>query len=101
MSPYAWVRYWPGSQARTWWTLGLLGFSEAAMLDLRYDNIRVSYLMPGSVDTGFGGPAPAEESGDSWKIAPADIAQVVVDLLDQPARTLPSRVEIRPSRPRK
>lgn len=80
---------------------GLNAFSEALMQEVRHDNIRVSYIMPGSVDTGFGGPVPAKETGDSWKIAPEDIAQVVIDLLDQPARTLPSRVEIRPSRPRK
>lgn len=79
----------------------LNAFSEALMQDVRYDNIRVSYIMPGSVETGFGGPASSKEAGESWKIAPEDIAEVVVNLLDQPARTLPSRVEVRPSRPRK
>ncbi len=80
---------------------GLNAFSEALMQEVRHDNIRVSYIMPGSVETGFGGPGPAHETGESWKIAPEDIAQVVIDLLNQPARTLPSRVEVRPSRPRK
>lgn len=76
---------------------GLNGFSEAMMLDHRYDNVRVSYIMPGSVDTEF---ASASASAD-WKIAPEDVAQVVVSLLTMPSRTLISRVEIRPSKPRK
>ncbi len=76
---------------------GLNGFSEALMLDHRYDNIRVSYIMPGSVDTDFGsGPAPA-----AWKIAPDDIAEIVMMLLRMPERTLVSRIEVRPSRPQK
>jgi NAD(P)-dependent dehydrogenase (short-subunit alcohol dehydrogenase family) len=73
------------------------GFSEAMMQDVRYDNVRVSYVMPGSVDTEF-----TAGSGDgSWKIAPEDVAQVVMGLLQMPARTLVSRVEIRPSKPKK
>ncbi|MDP9171718.1 MAG: SDR family oxidoreductase [Acidobacteriota bacterium] len=75
---------------------GLKGFSEAMMLDHRHDNIRVSCVMPGSVDTGFGGAASA-----SWKIAPEDIAEIVVMLLKTPGRTLVSRVEVRPSKPSK
>src|SRR6202167_100458 len=76
---------------------GLHGFSEAMMLDHRYDNVRVSCIMPGSVDTDFGaraGTAP-------WKIQPEDIAEVVAMLLRMPARTLISLVEIRPSKPQK
>ncbi|MBI3471061.1 MAG: SDR family oxidoreductase [Candidatus Solibacter usitatus] len=76
---------------------GLNGFSEAIMQDLRYDNVRVSYIMPGSVNTGF---SPGGERAD-WKIAPEDVAQVVLDLLRMPARTLVSRVEMRPSKPKK
>ena len=76
---------------------GLNGFSEAIMQDLRYDNIRVSYIMPGSVDTGFTSGAGAAD----WKIAPEDVAAVVLSLLKMPARTLVSRVEIRPSKPKK
>jgi len=76
---------------------GLNGFSEALMLDHRYDNVRVSYIMPGSVDTEFNDGTP----GADWKIAPADIAEVVSDLLRMPERTLVSRVEIRPLKPRK
>jgi len=77
---------------------GLNGFSEALMLDHRYDDVRVSYIMPGSVDTKFG--AGTEGAAD-WKIAPADVAEVVVDLLRLPERTLVSRVEMRPLKPRK
>lgn len=84
---------------------GLNAFSEALMQEVRYDDIRVSYIMPGSVATGFGGPsaraAGINRPGEDWKIAADDVAQVVMDLLATPARTLPSRVEMRPSRPRK
>lgn len=75
---------------------GLNAFSEALMQEVRYDNIRVSYVMPGSVDTAFGGPGSAD--GD-WKLSPADVARVIVDLLAHDSRSLPSRVEIRPSKP--
>ena len=75
---------------------GLNGFSEAMMLDHRYDNIRVSYVMPGSVSTDFGMGGAAE-----WKIAPEDIAEIVSSLLRMPERTLVSRVEVRPTQPRK
>ncbi|HTQ57432.1 MAG TPA: SDR family oxidoreductase [Bryobacteraceae bacterium] len=73
------------------------GFSEAMMLDHRYDDIRVSYVMPGSVDTDF---SPRTASA-GWKIQPEDIADVVLALLRLPDRTLVSRVEIRPSKPKK
>ena len=73
---------------------GLNGFSEAMMLDHRHEGVRVSYVMPGSVSTDFGG-------GADWKIAPEDVAEVVAALLRMPARTTVSRVEIRPSRPPK
>ena len=75
---------------------GLNGFSEAVMLDHRHDDIRVSYIMPGSVATEFG-----SGGGDDWKIAPEDIAEIVMSLLRMPERTLVSRVEVRPSRPKK
>ena len=76
---------------------GLNAFSEALMQEVRQDNIRVSYIMPGSVSTGFSGPRGTGAA--DWKIAPEDIAEIVVDLLTFPARSLPSRVEVRPSRP--
>ncbi len=80
---------------------GLNLFSEALLLDHRHDNLRVSYIMPGSVDTEFSG-SPGGRSGDtSWMIAPEDVADVVAMVLAMPARTMVSRVEIRPSRPRK
>jgi len=72
------------------------GMSEALMQEIRYDGIKVSYIMPGSVDTWFGGHPPDEKS---WKLAGSDVAQVVIDLLGHDARSLPSRVEIRPSQP--
>ena len=78
---------------------GLVGFSEAMMLDVRQHGIRVNYIMPGSVATHFDGHAPSEE--DAWKIQPEDIADLVMELLAMPERTLPSRIEVRPSRPPK
>ncbi len=78
---------------------GLNALSEATMLDHRYDNVRVSYILPGSVDTGFSGHGRGENS--DWKIAPEDIAEIVLDILRMPNRTLISRVEVRPSRPQK
>lgn len=76
---------------------GLNAFSEALMQEVRYDGIRVSYVMPGSVATGFGGGDPSK--GDDWKIAPDEVAEVVVSLLRHDPRSLPSRVELRPSKP--
>lgn len=76
---------------------GLNGFSEAMMMDHRYDGVRVSYIMPGSVDTDFS----PRKSAAAWKIQPEDIADVVMMLLRMPARTLVSRVEVRPSQPPK
>jgi 3-oxoacyl-[acyl-carrier protein] reductase len=78
---------------------GLNGMSEAIMLDHRYDDVRVSYVMPGSVDTDFGARERAEKSG--WKIGPEDIAEIVLDILRKPSRTLVSRVEVRPSKPQR
>jgi 3-oxoacyl-[acyl-carrier protein] reductase len=75
---------------------GLLGMSEAMMLDLRYDQIRVSLIMPGSVNTYFNGTEPEEEG---WRLEPDDVARAVMDLLRYPARALASRVELRPSKP--
>jgi NAD(P)-dependent dehydrogenase (short-subunit alcohol dehydrogenase family) len=81
---------------------GLNGFTEALMLDHRYDNVRVSSIMPGSVDTEFSGiPGKPRPEDTSWMIAPEDIAEAVSMVLRMPARTMVSRVEIRPSRPQK
>ena len=76
---------------------GLNGLSEVLTLDLRHHDIKVTQIMPGSVATFFNGHTPSE--ADAWKIQPEDIAQLTLDLLRMPARTLPSRVEVRPSRP--
>jgi 3-oxoacyl-[acyl-carrier protein] reductase len=78
---------------------GLNAFSEALMQEVRYDNIRVSYVMPGSVATGFS--SGDESRGADWKISADEVADVVLNLLRHPARSLPSRVELRPSKPRK
>lgn len=78
---------------------GLNGFSEALMQEVRHDNIKVSYIMPGSVNTEFGGDSPNSEK--NWQLTPQDIARVVIDLLHQDDRALSSRVEIRPRRPPK
>jgi NAD(P)-dependent dehydrogenase (short-subunit alcohol dehydrogenase family) len=78
---------------------GLNGFSEALMQEVRHDGIKVSYIMPGSVNTEFGGDTP--DQARSWQLQPDDIARVVLDLLHQNDRSLSSRVEIRPSRPPK
>lgn len=77
---------------------GLVGFSEALMQEVRHDGVRVSCIMPGSVATGFSHPTPG---ADDWKVQAADIGRIVLDLLATPDRTLPSRIEVRPSRPPK
>jgi NAD(P)-dependent dehydrogenase (short-subunit alcohol dehydrogenase family) len=76
---------------------GLVAFSEALMLEVRQENIRVSVVMPGSVATDFNHPTGRPED-ESWKLTPDDIAEVVMDLLRHPSRSLPSKVEIRPAR---
>lgn len=78
---------------------GLNGFSEALMQEVRQDNIKLSYICPGSVNTFFGGDVPSKEN--AWQLQPEDIADVVIDLLEMPDRALPSKIEIRPSKPPK
>ena len=78
---------------------GLNGFTEALMQEVRHDNIKVSYICPGSVNTHFGGDSPSDEK--AWQLQPADIADVVMNLLAMDPRALPSKVEIRPSNPPK
>jgi NAD(P)-dependent dehydrogenase (short-subunit alcohol dehydrogenase family) len=77
----------------------LNGFSEALMQEVRHDNIKVSYICPGSVNTSFGGDSVSEER--SWQLQPEDIAEVILDLLKMHPRALPSKIEIRPARPPK
>ena len=76
---------------------GLVGFTQAAMLDLRPHGIKVSTIMPGSVATHFNNNIPDDK--DAWKIYPEDIGKLVLDLLTMHPRTLPSKIEVRPSRP--
>jgi len=89
----------PGGAAYCASKAGLNAFSDALMQELRYDNIRVTTVLPGSVATGFSGREAG--SGSDWKLLPEDVAHAIVDLLNHPARSLPSRIEIRPSRPKK
>ena len=76
----------------------LNAFSEALMQEVRHDGIRVACVLPGSVRTDFSGRSHGD---DDWKLAPADVADVVAGLIEHPARSLPSRVEIRPAKPPK
>lgn len=88
--------YFPGGAAYCASKAGLVAFSESLMQEVRADGIRVSVVMPGSVRTEFSGPT--EHADDSWKLTPDDVAQAVLDLLHHPARSLPSKVEIRPAK---
>lgn len=76
---------------------GAVGFTQAAMIDLRKYNIKVSTIMPGSVSSNFNGHEPSEK--DAWKIQPEDIGQLIVDILKMNPRTLPSKIEVRPLKP--
>lgn len=76
---------------------GVVGFTQAVMLDLRKYNIKVSTIMPGSVATNFNGHTPSE--ADAWKIQPEDIGELVLDILKMNPRTLPSKIEVRPTKP--
>lgn len=78
---------------------GLTGFSQAVMLDLRQHGIKVSTIMPGSVATYFNNHQPGSE--DAWKIQSEDIGQIVADLMEMHPRTLPSKIEVRPTTPPK
>jgi 3-oxoacyl-[acyl-carrier protein] reductase len=87
----------PGGAAYNASKYGLVGLSDAAMLDLRQYGVRVTAILPGSVDTGFG---TSGRRGDrSWMLAPEDVAAMVLHLLTYPDRALPSLIEMRPTRP--
>lgn len=75
---------------------GLTGFTQALMLDVRNDDVKVTTIMPGSVSSHFGGRSP--EEGKDWRIQPEDIGQITIDLLKMHPRTLPSKLEVRPSK---
>jgi len=93
------VNAFAGGSAYNASKFGLLGFSEAAMLDLRHSGIRMATVHPGSVDTEFGHPSPSRES--AWMLQPDDVAEAVSDLVRYPERAIPSRIDLRPSRPPK
>ena len=78
---------------------GVTGFTQAVMMDLRDYGVNVSTIMPGSVASHFNGNTPDEN--DAWKIQPEDLGELVVDLFKMNPRTLPSKVEVRPSQPSK
>lgn len=78
---------------------GVVGFTQAAMLDLRKYNIKVSTIMPGSVSSHFNGNNPDENDG--WKIQPEDIGELVLDIIKMNPRALPSKIEVRPTKPGK
>jgi NAD(P)-dependent dehydrogenase (short-subunit alcohol dehydrogenase family) len=89
----------PGGAAYVASKAGVNAFSDALMQELRDDNIRVTTILPGSVATGFSGREPG--SGADWKLHAEDVARAVVAALDFPPRSLPSRIDVRPSRPKK
>lgn len=91
------TNFFEGGAAYNASKFGLTGFSQAVMLDLRRHGVRVSTIMPGSVATHFGGREPGD--ADAWKIQPEDVGRLVMELVRMPARTLPSKIEVRPSRP--
>ena len=100
ISSLAGVNPFAGGSAYNASKFGLNGFSEALMQDVRHDGIRVSYIMPGSVDTDFGA-APGSRLIEAWKLTGEDIAKAIVDLYKFPKTALASRIEMRPSRPPK
>lgn len=98
ISSLAGINPFAGGSAYNASKFGLNGFSEAMMQDIRYDGIRVSYIMPGSVDTDFA-TAPGSKARQTWKLTGEDIAKAVVDLFKFPKTALASRIEMRPSQP--
>jgi 3-oxoacyl-[acyl-carrier protein] reductase len=99
ISSLAGTNFFPNGTAYNASKFGLVGFSQAMMMDVRNAGIKVTTIMPGSVATEFNNHQPSDK--DAWKIQPEDIGQIVADLIRMPARTLPSKVEVRPSMPPK
>jgi 3-oxoacyl-[acyl-carrier protein] reductase len=93
------TNFFPNGTAYNASKFGLVGFSQAMMMDVRNEGIKVTTIMPGSVATEFADHQPSEK--DAWKIQPEDIGQMVCDLIKMPARTLPSKIEVRPTMPPK
>ncbi|KAA6434053.1 SDR family oxidoreductase [Dyadobacter flavalbus] len=99
ISSLAGTNFFAGGSAYNASKFGVVGFSQAMMMDVRDAGIKVTTIMPGSVATEFNNHQPSEK--DAWKIQPEDIGQIVADLIKMPARTLPSKVEVRPTMPAK
>ena len=93
------TNFFAGGSAYNASKFGLVGFTQAMMLDVRNAGVRVTTIMPGSVATYFNDHQPSDK--DAWKIQPEDIGQMVADLLRMHPRTLPSKIEVRPSMPAK
>lgn len=91
------INFFAGGTAYNATKFGLVGFTQALMMDLRQHDVKVTTIMPGSVTSHFNGHTPSEEDG--WKIQPEDIGELVYDLLQMNPRALPSKIEIRPTRP--
>lgn len=99
ISSLAGTNFFPSGTAYNASKFGLVGFSQALMMDVRNEGIKVTTIMPGSVATEFNQHTPTDK--DAWKIQPEDIGQIVADLIKMPARTLPSKIEVRPTMPPK
>jgi short-subunit dehydrogenase len=97
ISSLAGANFFAGGSAYNASKFGLTGFSQAIMLDLRNSGIKVTTIMPGSVASAFNNHE--ENDQDAWKIQKEDIGQLVVDLLRMNPRTLPSKIEVRPTQP--
>lgn len=93
------TNFFPTGAAYNASKFGLVGFTQAVMLDLRQKGVNVSTIMPGSVATYFNDHVPNEK--DAWKIQPEDLGELVIDMLQMNPRSLPSKIEIRPARPPK
>ncbi|MGK7395068.1 MAG: SDR family oxidoreductase [Candidatus Cyclobacteriaceae bacterium M3_2C_046] len=100
ISSLAGANFFPQGSAYNASKFGLTGFTQSVMLDLRHHGIKVSTIMPGSVATYFNDHQP-DQNQDAWKIQPEDLGQMVIDLLKMHPRTLPSKIEVRPSQPPK
>lgn len=98
ISSLAGVNAFPGGSAYNASKFGLNGFSEAMMQEIRYESIRVSYIMPGSVATDFAA-APGSKARENWKLTGEDVAKALIDLYKFPSTALASRIELRPSQP--
>ncbi|HMG90661.1 MAG TPA: SDR family oxidoreductase [Chryseolinea sp.] len=98
MASLAGINFFPGATAYNASKFGLVGFTQALMLDIRNYGVKVTTILPGSVATNFNNNQPSDR--DAWKIQPEDLGQMVVDLLKMNPRTLPSKIEVRPSIPK-